>query len=91
MKYLPTIDLWSSGIQEAILNDQLKMQMGQWVRCGRQGAKSIYVSNTKFSIHCVHGANEKQVLKRFKEVVKFSFKAEQRRKAILVKRSLKNV
>ena len=34
MKYTKTIDLWTPSTQEDILNGSLKLQAGQWVRCG---------------------------------------------------------
>lgn len=34
MNYLPTINLWDAGIQAAIRSGQLRLQPGQWVKCG---------------------------------------------------------
>lgn len=56
MKYVKTLQLWGdngTGIQEAIRNGQLKLQVGQWVLCG-EGKKSRYVSHSKVSINVVH-------------------------------------
>jgi hypothetical protein len=53
MRFLPTIDLWASGIQQAIQSGQIKLQVGQWVQCG-QGEKSRYLGHTKHTFDCVH-------------------------------------
>lgn len=34
MKYLPTIDLWNPAVSAALRSGQLKLQPGQWVKCG---------------------------------------------------------
>ena len=34
MKYLPPIDLWDRAVNTALRNGQLKLQRGQWVKCG---------------------------------------------------------
>ena len=38
MRYLPTINLWDPGVQTALLEGRLKLQCGQWVRCGQRRA-----------------------------------------------------
>jgi hypothetical protein len=53
MKYLPTINLWETGIQEAILCGQLKLQCGQWVKCGG-GKPSRFVKAKKHSLWVAH-------------------------------------
>ena len=55
MKYLPTLNLWDAGIHSALVNGQLKLQVGQWIQCG-EGPKSRFVSvNTKVKyIDAVH-------------------------------------
>ena len=50
----------------AILNGQLKLQCGQWVRCGQDTQKSIYMGTNGRSIDAVHGGTNKEVLARFK-------------------------
>ena len=34
MKCLPTVNLWDATIMAALRSGQLKLQSGQWVRCG---------------------------------------------------------
>lgn len=54
MRYLPTIDLWKHGIQEAIARGQIKIQRGQWCQCG-DGPKSRFVRMMgQGVIHVVH-------------------------------------
>lgn len=53
MRFLKTLQLWDTGLIEAIKSGQLKLQVGQWVQCG-QGEKSRYISHTKHTINLVH-------------------------------------
>jgi hypothetical protein len=53
MKYLPTLDLWNHSIQSAILNGQIKLQCGQWVKCG-EGKPSRFVKSTGRSLWVAH-------------------------------------
>jgi len=55
MKFLPKLDLWATGVQQAICAGQLKLQTGQWLTCGTKNSKPCrYVSHTKHSINVVH-------------------------------------
>jgi len=66
MKYLATIDLWASGIQEAIAEGRLKLQRGQWVKCGNS-KPSRYVGLTRGkAIWAVHPSPDQE--SRFKEI-----------------------
>jgi hypothetical protein len=42
MQYLPTIDLWNPAYNHAVRTGQLKLQVGQWVKCGNE-KKSRFV------------------------------------------------
>ena len=53
MKYTKTIDLWAPGIQEQILNGSLRVQTGQWVRCGSEKL-SRFVRSTGRSLWVAH-------------------------------------
>jgi hypothetical protein len=53
MKYLPTLDLWNHSIQSAILAGQIKLQCGQWVKCG-EGKPSRFVKSTGRSLWVAH-------------------------------------
>lgn len=53
MKYLKTLQMWDTGLQDAIRNGQLKLQVGQWLLCGT-GKKSRYIGHTKHTIDAVH-------------------------------------
>lgn len=53
MKYLPTIDLWSNGIIDALHSGALRLQRGQWVRCGQE-RPSRFVRATPASIWAIH-------------------------------------
>jgi hypothetical protein len=55
MKFLKTLNIWDEGIQQAILNGQLRVQSGQWMTCGKGNLhKCRYVSHSKHSINVVH-------------------------------------
>ena len=34
MLYLKTLNVWDTSIQQAIVNGQIKLQIGQWLTCG---------------------------------------------------------
>ena len=34
MKYQSTLNIWNSQIQDDVLSGELKLQRGQWLRCG---------------------------------------------------------
>ena len=43
MKYISTLNLYSNQIQEAIERGQIKLQSGQWLRCGSTGRRCRFV------------------------------------------------
>lgn len=53
MKFLPTVNLWDAATQAAVLNGTLRLQCGQWVRCGSQ-RPSRFVRTTGTSIWAAH-------------------------------------
>jgi hypothetical protein len=75
MRYLPTIDLNNQSTHAALLNGQLKLQCGQWVKCGA-GHSSRFVKLTYRggSIYAVHPngpiGKGKVSTARFQEAVK---------------------
>lgn len=46
MKFLPAINLWADGIIEALRSGQLKLNPGQWVRCGEKSKCSRFIGVT---------------------------------------------
>mgnify|MGYP003655569418 FL=1 len=38
MRYLPVIDLWDAAIYAAIDTGALRLQRGQWVKCGKDAS-----------------------------------------------------
>ena len=70
MKYLPTIDLWNPAFESAIRHGQLKIQVGQWLKCGNE-KKSRFVGKSPHSgtIWAAHWqGNGSDTLKRFKSL-----------------------
>lgn len=53
MKYLPTLDLWNNATQQAVLTGQIKLQCGQWVKCGNS-KPSRFVKTTGRSLWVAH-------------------------------------
>lgn len=53
MRYLPTIDLWNPALNAAVRSGQLKLQSGQWVKCGSEKL-SRFVKASSTSIWAVH-------------------------------------
>jgi len=41
MKYLPTLNLWDPAVGTAVATGRLRLQPGQWVRCGDQKPSRI--------------------------------------------------
>ena len=46
MKYITTLDVWDNSIKKAIETGQIKLQRGQWLRCGSEGKRCRYVGLT---------------------------------------------
>ena len=69
MKYLPTINLWADGITTAILAGQLKLQRGQWVKCGKDGdpARFVQVKSGR-SIWVAHSEGDRKTTDSFKRL-----------------------
>ena len=55
MRYLPILDVWDKAIGEAIRLGQLKLQKGQWIKCGAKAKPSRFVlRKASGSIWAVH-------------------------------------
>ena len=55
MKYTKPLNLWAEGVQEGIANGTIKLQRGQWLRCGTNNRPcrlvEIMASGTLHLIH----------------------------------------
>jgi hypothetical protein len=68
MKYIKAVDLWDAQTQEAILVGKVKLQRGQWVKCG-SSKLSRYVKTTGRSLWIAHPQeNAKATLARFNQL-----------------------
>lgn len=65
MKYIKAIDLWTHG--DAVLAGQIKLQRGQWVRCGSQLSRFVGVKNKCLWVAHQQGS-KKQTRQRFKDL-----------------------
>ena len=43
MRYMTTLNVWDHSIKTAIETGQIKLQRGQWQRCGTEGKRCRYV------------------------------------------------
>lgn len=46
MKFLPAINVWADGIMTALQSGQLKLQPGQWIKCGHNAQPSRFCGVT---------------------------------------------
>lgn len=74
MKFLPTINLWSNGVQDAIIAGQMKLQTGQWVTCGTGNKKARFVGVSKGGTLLVahEQGSPKANAKRFADLLKLT-------------------
>ena len=68
MKFLPVIDLWKSGIQEAIQRGNLKLQRGQWIKCGNDKPSRYFGLSKGGCIWAIHPSPEQT--ERFNDLCK---------------------
>ncbi len=54
MKYVSTIDVWQPGIIEDLLNGKLKLQCGQWIKCGKGRSSRFVCVGQGGVIHAAH-------------------------------------
>jgi len=43
---MTTLNVWDNSIKKAIETGQIKLQRGQWLRCGNEGKRCRYVGLT---------------------------------------------
>jgi len=72
VKYSKVLDLWQEGVQEDIESGQVKLQRGQWLRCGSSGKLCRFVGlSCSRSIWVTHWqGNGKATLEKFMSAVK---------------------
>jgi hypothetical protein len=54
MKFAPILDLWDNGVQDALYSGALRLQRGQWIKCGKDSRPSRFVRANKNQIWLVH-------------------------------------
>ena len=65
VKFIPIINVWEAGVQNSIMDGVLRLQVGQWVRCG-DSSPSRFVKATRGSLWVVHGGES--MSRRFAEM-----------------------
>lgn len=43
MRFKKTLNLYATGVQDAITSGNIKLQRGQWLRCGSEGRRCRFV------------------------------------------------
>ena len=75
MKFISPPDLWDQETSEAVFSGKLKLQRGQWVRCG-SNRLSRFIKVTATSIWAVHPEGAKGVTRqRFAQMCKVATNA----------------
>jgi len=64
MRYLPTIDVWDAAVDAALRGGQLRLQRGQWVKCGG-GKPSRFVGVRGRTVRAVHPVGNRVSNERF--------------------------
>ena len=59
MKFVPTVNLWDPAISRLIQDGRLKLQRGQWVRCGLERRSRIVNISGSGLIWAVHPRTDK--------------------------------
>ena len=54
MKYVPTVNLWDPAFSILIREGRLKLQVGQWVRCGSEKRSRIVCITDHGTIWAIH-------------------------------------
>ena len=55
MRYTKTLNLWAEGVQDGIANGTIKLQRGQWLRCGTNNRPCRLVEVMESgSLHLIH-------------------------------------
>ena len=55
MRYTKTLNVWAEGVQEAIASGAIKLQRGQWLRCGTNNKPCRFVEvMASGTLHVVH-------------------------------------
>jgi hypothetical protein len=67
-QYLPTINLWDAAIITALRNGQLKLQCGQWVKCGSK-KPSRFVAMKTHSVWAAHPEGNLGTKKSFRRLL----------------------
>lgn len=70
MKYIKAIDVWKYG--QAIRDGQIKLQSGQWIRCGDDGPLSRFHRVTRRGgiITAFHGETTKAATDKYLDFMK---------------------
>lgn len=72
MKFLPALNLWDHATQQAVISGQIKLQTGQWVRCGSDRLSRFVMVTDYGSLWVVHpeGETPSVTQERFSDLVK---------------------
>jgi len=70
MRFRRTVDLWQPGTLEALRSGRLRLQTGQWVRCGQQRPSRFVAVKRSGVIWAVHPEGSRGVTNdRFRALI----------------------
>lgn len=70
MRYLKTLDLWDNNTQKAIIQGQIKLQVGQWVKCGSEHLSRFVKVSQGRTLWVSHPqGTPKETRERFKSLI----------------------
>ena len=72
MRYTKTVDLWDSNTAHMVRTGQLKLQAGQWVKCGQEKPSRFVKIEDSGVIVAAH-PQDGNTSNRFKTLCKFYF------------------
>jgi len=72
-KYLPAVDLWKTATHDAVISGRLKLQPGQWIRCGSDQLSRFVALRPSGTIWAVHPDGERGVsMSRLRQLISSS-------------------
>lgn len=59
MKFVPTVNMWDPAISALVRDGRLKLQVGQWIRCGGEKRSRIVTITEHGTVWAIHPYDKK--------------------------------
>ena len=59
MKFVPTVNMWDPAIAVLVRDGRLKLQVGQWIRCGSEKRSRIVTVTDAGTVWAIHPRKER--------------------------------